>query len=206
MTCILVVEGDTDLPIARKLLRDARLDVSVEIDCAGKSRLDEDLHGYNEAARGAPWFILRDLDQDAPCAGAFLEQKGFKTSRWMCFRLAVRELESWLLADAQAVARFFDVQEEWIPENPDDQIDPTESLVGLARRSRSAAVRKAMVPSLGTSVAVGPLYEAMIIEFGSKHWNLPRACRRSASLRRARKALRALGARWRDHARGRSSR
>jgi hypothetical protein len=202
MTCILVVEGDTDLPIARKLLRDARLEISAEIDCAGKSRLDEDLRGYNEAARGAPWFVLRDLDQDAPCAGALLDRMKFKASRWMCFRLAVRELESWLLADVHAVARFFDVQEAWIPENPDGQIDPTEVLVGLARRSRNSAIRRAMVPSLGASTAVGPLYEAMVIEFGSKHWNLLRACRRSESLRRARKALRALGARWRDHLRG----
>ena len=156
MSLAIVVEGDTDLPVVRKLALDAGLPISVEIDCAGKSRLDEDLPGYNAAAQGWPWFVLRDLDDDAPCAGELLRVRSFSPSRWMCFRIAVREMEAWLLADTEALADFLQIREEWIPINPDAEADPTASLVRLARRSKSSAIRRAMVPGGRGSAAVGP--------------------------------------------------
>jgi len=202
VSLIVVVEGDTDLPIARKLARDAGLDVSVEIDCAGKSRLDEDLLAYNGAAKGSPWLVLRDLDNDASCAGALLRERDFQPSLWMCFRLAIRELEAWLLADAKGLSEFLKVDQSMLPSDPDAEGDPTVTLVRLARRSSSSALRRALVPPQRSSVPVGPLYEAKIIEFGERHWDLSRACERSESLRRARRALRALAARWKLHAEG----
>lgn len=53
-----------------------------------------------------------------------------------------------------------------------------------------------MVPSDGAKTSVGPLYEAKIIEFGERHWNLERAVLRSDSLRRARLRVRELAQRW----------
>lgn len=69
-----MVEGDTDLPVARALLLWAGLAPGLEIDCAGKSKLDRRLPGYNEAARRTPWLVLRDLDRDVPCAAALVRQ------------------------------------------------------------------------------------------------------------------------------------
>jgi hypothetical protein len=199
MSIMVAFEGDTDLPVIRRLLEDAGLPLGLPIDCGGKARLDAELKGYNGAAQGSPWFVLRDLDDDAPCAGKFLAGLRFKPSRWMCFRLAVRELEAWLLADKEAVSRFFRVDERHIPNHPDLETDPTASLVALARKSTSSTVRKAMVPAPNMGVQVGPLYEATLIEFGEKAWHLDRACQRSPSLKRARDALRALASRWRAH-------
>lgn len=199
---IAVFEGDTDLPVVRKLAGDAGLPISVPIDCGGKSQLDAELFRYNQAAKGSPWFILRDLDDDAPCAGDFLHRREFRPTAWMCFRIAVRELEAWLLADTEGVAEFFKVSPSQIPLDPDREADPTQSLVNLVRRSRSSALRKAMIPKPGGHAAVGPLYEAKIIEFGELHWDLDRACQRSESLRRAREALRALARRWLTHVGG----
>lgn len=199
MSLAVVVEGDTDLPVVRKLALDAGLEISVEIDCGGKARLDEDLPGYNDAAQGWPWFVLRDLDHDAPCAGDFVRALRFSPSRWMCFRIAVRELEAWLLADVEGLAGFLEVQEAWIPLEPDSEADPTAVLVNLARRSRRSSIRRAMVPAAQTSAVVGPLYEAKIIEFGERYWDLARACRRSESLRRARRAVRELSSNWRKY-------
>ena len=105
MSLALVVEGDTDLPVARKLAQDANLHVFTEMDAGGKHNIDAEIGDYNGAAKGSPWFVLRDLDQDAPCAGRFLGGIGFRPSKWMCFRLAVRELESWLLADEEGSPR-----------------------------------------------------------------------------------------------------
>ncbi|MBI5498639.1 MAG: hypothetical protein HY907_00225 [Deltaproteobacteria bacterium] len=203
MTVLVAFEGDTDLPVVRKLARDAGLTVVREIDCGGKHRLDADLPGYNDAAQGSPWFVLRDLDHDAECAPEWLRRCGFSARTWMCLRLAVRELESWLLADAVAMASFLQVDSVRIPTDPDGLADPTRTLVDLARQSRRHAIRRQMVPGPGDHVAVGPLYEAKLIEFGELHWSLSRACGRSPSLRDARAALRRLGHRWRHHVEGR---
>lgn len=202
MTVSVVVEGDTDLPVVRKLARDAGLQISVEIDCAGKGRLDEDLPAFNSAAKGSPWFVLRDLDQDAPCAGEFISSIGIQISRWMCFRIAVRELESWLLADVKGLAEFLRVKPEWVPANPDLEPDPTITLVSLARRSRSRSIQRAMAPAHNSGAVVGPLYEARIIEFGEIYWDLERACSRSPSLQRARKAFQSLGRSWKTYVDG----
>ena len=202
MSLVIVVEGDTDLPVVRKLASDAGLPISAEIDCQGKGKLDRDLPGYNSAARGSPWFVLRDLDQDAPCAPTFLAGTAVRASPWMCFRLAVREVESWLLADTRAMARFLRVDEHRLPRDPDSEPDPTRTLVNLARQSRSPGIRKALVPRPGTSTVVGPLYEAKLIEFGHRHWRLEQAVTRSRSLEKSRDALRALAKRWNHHQTG----
>lgn len=200
MSVIAVFEGDTDLPIVRKLADDADLSISLELDAAGKAHIDRELVGYNAAVRGNPWFVLRDLDRDADCAPKFLESIGFFPSEWMCFRLAVREAEAWLLAEEEAIAEYFRVRRDRVPANPDGELHPKRALVELARQSSSKAIRKAMVPR--GSAKVGPQYEATVIEFGMTTWNLVRACRRSPSLTRGRSALRALAARWQTKAGG----
>ena len=202
MSLALVVEGDTDLPVARKLAADADLEVFTEMDAGGKHNIDAEIESYNGAAKGAPWFVLRDLDKDAPCAGNLLKRIDFHPSRWMCFRLVVRELESWLLADREGLATFFKVNPQRLLGNPDDEIDPTETLVNLCRTSGSRRVREGMVPRLGSVTTVGPMYEALIIEFGTGPWSLGRASIRSPSLHRARQAIRKLGSKWNAYARG----
>ena len=120
----------------------------------------------------------------------------------MCLRLAVRELESWLLADHEGVAGFFKVTARDLPLSPDNEIDPTQKLVNLCRKSTSRRIREGMVPRQGSATTVGPLYEALIIEFGTRYWSLDRASDRSPSLRRARQAIRKLGENWSAHALG----
>jgi hypothetical protein len=202
MTLMVAVEGDTDLPFVRELAADAGFDVRREIDCAGKSRLDEALPSYNGAAKGSPWLVLRDLDHDAECAVALIAARRLVPSRWMCFRVAVRELESWVLADAEGFADFYAVPVNAVPDRPVEEDDPTRTIVNLIRRSRNAGLRRGIGPRPGVSASVGYLYETKLIEFGEEHWSVARASRRSDSLRRARRALRRLYALWADYARG----
>jgi hypothetical protein len=154
MSLVVVVEGDTDIPIVQALARDAGLEIGKILDLAGKSQIDERLVGYNNAAKGSPWLVLRDLDHDADCAPTFLAARPLKSSQWMTFRLAVREVEAWLLADARGGAAFLHVPERNFPTQPDDEQDPTVTLVNLARRSKRAAIRKAMVPPAGANAQV----------------------------------------------------
>jgi hypothetical protein len=201
MSLSLVVEGDTDLPVARRLAADAGLPVSLELDQGGKDALDAALPGFANAAKGSPWFVLRDLDRDADCPVGFLRTRKVPSATWLCFRLAVRSAEAWMLADHEGLAPFLGVAASRLPQDPDAIDSPKRHLVDLAQRGKSR-VRKGMVPRPGGSRPTGPLYESLLIEFGTHHWELERAAARSESLRRARAALRALGERWRAFERG----
>lgn len=73
MSLIVVVEGTTDMPVVRKVAALAGWELEPStIPARGKGQLDKDLPGYNAAAQGSPWFVLRDLDHDAPCPGALV--------------------------------------------------------------------------------------------------------------------------------------
>jgi hypothetical protein len=187
-----VVEGDTDLPVARAILKHVGLEPGLEIDCGGKARLDQRLPGYSAAAAHSPWLVLRDLDTDAACAAALVHRLVPRPARRLCLRIAVHAVEAWLLADADRMAQFLHVQPAQVPAAPDDLRDPKQALVNLARRSTRPAIREDMVPGRKASRPVGPGYEARIIEFASKHWRPARASARSPSLHRCIDALRGL--------------
>ena len=59
----------------------------------------------------------------------------------MCFRVAVAELENWLLADRVGFAGYFGVREGQIPDASDSIDDPKALLLRLAISSRRREVR-----------------------------------------------------------------
>ena len=190
----IVVEGRTDEPVARKLVNESGLAVAEVYVQGGKGQLDARLARYTDAAVYSPWFILRDLDQDAACAPVWLRGRG--QARWRCLRLAVRQVEAWLLADRSRFADFFSLQLSQVPLEPEALTDAKRTVVDLAKRSRSARVRRGLVPPEGSRVRVGPTYEAMLIEYVANHWRPRVAARNSDSLRRGINALEDLARRW----------
>lgn len=184
-----VVEGDTDFPIARAVLGLAGLEVGQEIDCCGKGTLDRRLGGYNAAARGSPWVVLRDLDRDAPCPGELVARLLPSPARWMRLRIAVHAGEAWLMADSERLASFLRISVALLPTSPDTIPDPKFQLVNLARRSTKPAIVADMVPKPGLGRKIGPAYEARLIEFALKHWRPHVARELSPSLDRTIRAL-----------------
>ena len=189
-----LLEGDVDVPMVEKLLHHVGLEIGTVYGLQGKGQVDRRLRNYNAAARHAPWFVLRDLNGDAHCAPGLIRDLLPAPARQMCFRIAVRAAEAWMLADRERAAGFLSVREAWIPENPDELERPKVELVRLARRSRRRAVRRDMVPSEGTSGVVGPGYSARMIEFIVNHWRPEVAAMRSPSLARSIEAMRTWAA------------
>lgn len=186
----LAVEGKADVGVARAVLRAAGLDASgPPYVMGGNGNLNRQLAAYCSAATLAPWFVLRDMDHDARCAGDLVEQLAPKQPPLMCFRLAVRAAESWLLADRDALARELRVSKAIIPARPDELPDPKAALVGLARRSRSRDVRADLVPRDGSTARVGPGYVARVNAFAESSWRPAAAAAASPSLERCLAAL-----------------
>jgi hypothetical protein len=186
------VEGDLDEVVARRLLGHVSLDCGTVYGLMGKQHLRQRIEGYAAAAVHAPWFVLVDLDQDAPCAGALVAEWVPNRPAMMRLRVAVREAEAWLLADRATLARFLSVSRDVVPRTVDDLADPKNEMVGLSRRSRSRAIRDGMAPRMGSGRTIGPLYVSELSRFVREHWDIETAAQASESLSRCLAALRSL--------------
>ena len=157
-----------------------------------KINLTRQLDGYNNAARRSPWLVLRDMDTDAECAPLLLKALLPDPASHMHFRIVVRAIESWLIADREEISRFLSIPIEHAPRDPDQLEDPKNTLVNLARKSRSRRIREDMVPRPDGHVKIGPAYTSRIIEYAESYWRPHEAAKHSDSLRRCVACLRRL--------------
>lgn len=186
------VEGRIDAAVAERLLRVAELPVGRVWNVGGKTKLDPKLPGYNRAASHSPWLVLRDLDHDDEneCVPSLrLRLLGGEPPSGMCFRLAVREVEAWFMADRNNCATFFDVPSSLVAAEVESLDDPKQALVNLSRRSRKRAIREGMAPRPRSGRRVGPEYTALVREFGRDIWDPCAARKNSQSLDRALRCL-----------------
>ncbi len=188
VTC--AVEGLLDEAVLRRLARDLDMNLSLIYGRRGKHYLDAKIGGYNQAARFAPWLVLRDMDHDDVCPVSLRDRLLPVPESNMCFRIAVRSVEAWLLADPRAIAEFFGIAMALVPTNPEALDDPKGTLVHLARRSNRSATRDDIVPRQGSGRTQGPAYVARMTEFVDEHWQPLLASGNAGSLDRTMRCLR----------------
>lgn len=186
------VEGVVDEAVVQRLIKHVGAALGDVHGRRGKAYLRERMAGFNNAARHAPWFILVDLDRDADCAPPLRAAWLPNPSPLLCFRIAVREVEAWLLADRERLAEFLRVSRARIPASPERLASPKAQMVTLARNSRRRDIRADMVPRPESGRNEGPAYASRLIEFVSSRWRPDEAARNSDSLRRAIDCLRRL--------------
>jgi hypothetical protein len=186
------VEGDLDEAVLHRLIKEAGADLKSPYGKKGKQHLKQRLTGYNSAAHHSPWVVLMDLDHDADCAPPLKVECLPDPARYMCFRIAVRAIETWLLADRQSIARFLSVAVSQVPSSPEILDNPKHSMVELARHSRRREIRESMVPRPGSGRKVGSLYNSQLIEFTQTRWKPNVAAQKSDSLSRCRKRIHEL--------------
>jgi hypothetical protein len=186
------VEGDLDEAVLRRIVEHAGLSLRIVYGRKGKSFLLQSLTGYNNAARFAPWVCLVDLDRDCDCAPPCMQSWLPNPAAHMCFRIAVRAVEAWLLADRERIAQLLRITIAHVPQNPDTLNDPKQQLINLARGSRLHTIRSDLAPREGSGRCVGPLYTARMIQFVNDEtggWRPAHALHVSQSLARCIKRL-----------------
>ena len=186
------VEGDLDEAVLRRVVEACGGSLGRVYVRGGKPRLVRGIRGYNAAARYSPWVVLIDLDGDAPCAPEYRQELISARSARMCLRIAVRAVESWLLADADAISSFLKVSKAAVPGNPETLEDPKRALVSLAARSKSSSIKGGMVPAPAGGRRVGVQFTSFMLDFVEKHWRPQVAAATADSLRRAITGLRAV--------------
>jgi hypothetical protein len=109
------VEGPLDEAVLRRLIRHMEATPGPIHGKNGKGALRRAIRGYNGAARFSPWVVLVDLDQEADCAPPLVANWLPAPVPWMAFRVAVREIEAWLLGDRDWLAAFLGIRASAIP-------------------------------------------------------------------------------------------
>jgi hypothetical protein len=188
----LVVEGNLDETTCRRLVDLTGLDTGAVYGRRGKSYIDRKMSVWYANAERSPhdlWFVLRDLDRDALCAGAFMSERRWTQPRFGAIRLAVPSVEAWLLADRQGAAKVLQVSETLVPAAPERLADAKQAVLDLASQSRDRAVRNDLIPRPGAARKVGPGYDLRLGAFAMRDWSVTRACDAAPSLARAIAAL-----------------
>jgi hypothetical protein len=189
------VEGIVDEAVVRRLLEHVGAKLGRVYGKNGKQSLLKQMRGYNQAARHGPWVVIVDLDDDADCAPPFRAKWLTSINQRMCFRIAVREVETWLMADREHLAEFLHIAVSKVPLSPEEIRNPKQTMVNLARNSRLRAIQKDMVPRPASGRQIGPAYPSRLIEFvesRQRGWRPDVAANTSDSLRRCLRCLKKL--------------
>ena len=155
-------------------------------DNGGYGYIKSNLQKFNLASSNFVYFILTDLDKH-DCAPSLRTQwiPPYTYHENMIFRIAVREVEAWLLADRLNFAKFLGISNNLIPEFPETLTDPKTTLIQLASKCKTRSIKEAIVPDPKTRAKQGPDYNGSLSHFVFQSWNIDIAKKNSLSLQRA---------------------
>jgi hypothetical protein len=179
-------EGLLDLAVLSRLAFDAGLSVATQYDLRGKTNLDARLSAFNNAAKFEPWLVARDLDDDSNCPGELVGRLVPRPAPWLCSRIPVRSVESWLMADDCGFAANHKVSPGHVSTRPDALPNAKQAMLELLFVSKSKVIRESMcIKKENGLLRIGPEYNQRLIEFVQFDWDVLRACKNSASLERS---------------------
>jgi hypothetical protein len=107
----LAAEGDLDEQVLRRLLQHSGREIYATVGYGkhGRDHLKQNIPRFNQAARIHPFIILADLEDDECAPGLIQEWLPRGRHANLVLRIAVRMVESWLLADREGFAKFLGV-------------------------------------------------------------------------------------------------
>lgn len=164
--------------------------VDLRLRRGGYGYLRSRIPNFCEMAKRNAILLITDLDT-GNCARSLVDE-------WLChrrkpelllFRVAVHEIESWLLADHAAMKRLLGKGATKLPARPDELNDPKQVLLRCASRA-PREVRKDLLADKNAFASQGLGYNRRLCALVREDWNPVEAALRSDSLRRARLRLR----------------
>lgn len=161
--------------------------VQLKLGKTGNGYLKSKMNSWYQMAQHQVMLVLTDLDR-ANCLVEFRDQWLVTAPpKNLLLRIAVREVESWVLADHIAMRTLIGGKGV-LPAAPDDLVDPKQSLLKLAK-SAPKQVREDLLKTIDDNLAQGLGYNARLTAWISSEWSPQRAAERSPSLARARLRL-----------------
>lgn len=187
----LATEDELSEQVGLILAAEARLDVELRFRRGGNGYLQSRISNFCEMVSFQPVLVISDLDRQRCASQLVAKWLGARVRPAnLLIRIAVREIEAWLLADHEAMGGLLG-RRAGLPREPDALLDPKQSLLNLARRAPKR-VREELLPLGGALASQGLGYNALLGEFVRTAWSPTRAALLSPSLRRARRRLNEL--------------
>lgn len=148
----------------------------------GNGQIRSNIERYKAASRVIPHIILTDLDRHS-CPPTLLDVWGVGAlPSTMLLRVAVREVEAWLMSDRKNLAAYLSSSVTRLPIYPEQEPDPKTTLFNVIRKTRKRRLIDEMVPQPGAHI--GPLYNERMCEFVRNHWQVEIAKVNAPSLAR----------------------
>ena len=183
----LAVEDLLSEIVLRRVLNERSVvyDVGYVYGLRGFGYLRKKTPSFNNAAKACPFLLLTDLDK-GDCAPTLLAEwlgRGRDVHPNFVFRVAVREVESWLLADETSLAMSFGIKQMSLPQEPEDLPDPKLTLLKLATQARRD-IREAVVWQDDESgrLMQGPDYNGALATHVRDAWGVRKSAARCPSL------------------------
>jgi len=186
----LVVEDLLSEAVLRRLLRDLNVSIATCYGLQGNNYIRQRLRAFYKASQYMPYVILTDLDNN-PCPPQLISNwgQGLNPSGAFIFRVAVKEVESWLLADRTNFAAYLGISPARIPNDVEGITNTKEFLINLAKGARKKQMREDIAPLAGSFGKRGKDYNGALIRFVRQHWDYNTALTCSQSLNGTVKAI-----------------
>jgi Domain of unknown function (DUF4276) len=183
-------EDELSEAIALRLISEVKhsLHVTHTLRRGGFGYLRSKMDSWCQMAEHQIMMVLTDLDR-ANCLVEFRDEwiANRPLPARLVFRIAVREVESWVLADHEAMRELFG-ERGALPMEPDTLIDPKQTLLSFAKGAPKS-VRDDLIKKVDGRLQQGLGYNTRLSHWVNTVWSPERAAERSPSLARARVRL-----------------
>jgi len=190
----IAVEDELSQAVLTKTVNKTRKDLSVSqiLRKNGFGYLKKNIVAFNLFSANFPIIVLTDLDTK-PCPSALIKSWiQYPISPNMLLRVAVRSIESWVLADRKSFSSYFETPITSIPLDTDDIYKPKLHLLNVITKSKNKEAKLAILPGKKSNALVGELYNDSLCKFVVSKWNPIEASKSSDSLKRAIAAIASL--------------
>ncbi|MBT4483661.1 MAG: hypothetical protein HOC71_08290 [Candidatus Latescibacteria bacterium] len=190
---VIAAEDILSIEVAKKLLEEnGHFIVINERNTQGSGDLKKNIRAYHKMAyHGILSIVITDLDKGNCAPELIHDWLGMEPHIKFLFRVAVKEIEAWLLADRKGIAKFLGVRINKITHYPEELDDPKLELINLARSGKKL-IKEELIPSQGSTAQIGEGYNATLTKFIHSFWNTDRARECSRSLCRTIKKIECL--------------
>ncbi|MDO9618642.1 MAG: DUF4276 family protein [Pseudomonas sp.] len=183
----LATEDELSEAVGQKLISmtNGKLAATLLLRQGGQGYLYKRIKNFCEMSAHQPVILITDLDNSKHPHELITKWLGkLQKPKQLIIRIAVREIESWVLSDHAAINTLLGKSIGKIPENPDTLADPKSTLLSLAKKA-PREIKADLVAQSGTVARQGYGYNRVLIEFIKESWCPIRASERSDSLKRA---------------------
>ena len=160
-----VWEDELSGEVVKKIIRG--LDLKVEINPvfsrttgkpSGIGYIKKNWNSFYKSSLNNPFIILADSDSFICGPSLKKDWRVPYSSPNFLFQVAVREVESWILADTVSFLSYFKIPAQLktkFPSDIDSIADPKGFLINIVRYTKDAGYKRLMIPADGSTAKVG---------------------------------------------------